>query len=444
MGKLFGTDGIRGVYGKELTNATAYLLGRSLTEMHPDHSPIIVTGRDTRRSGRSLEGSFCYGVTSAGGQILDLGILPVNAVSYYTRSFGADYGVMISASHNPPEYNGLKVFDAFGLKLCDEKERELERRMSRSEMTVSERFQFGIGPFENIGQNYAEVLISDIGDLSGLRIAADCAFGSVYSVAERVFSLKNAQFKCWNDENRGEWINQQCGATYPVFLKAQMSEEYELGFAFDGDADRCVVLQGDRILDGDRVLYLIAKYLKETERLRSETVVGTVLTNGGVERALKTQGMKLYRAEVGDKNVFRALSERKTTFGGEESGHYLFSDRFTCSDGLYTALMTAQIYREKGDLFEYSKEFRKIPSVRKNLPMEPKVLEDWEQEGFLKELTVQLRKRFPETEILVRASGTEPKVRVAVESEDRERNRYVTEYAESLLYGNALKKLEGR
>ena len=439
MGKLFGTDGIRGIYGKNLTNATAYLLGRTLTEAEPNRAPLIVTGRDTRPSGKSLEGSFCYGVTSAGGQVLNLGILPVNAVSYYTRSFGADYGVMFSASHNPPEYNGLKVFDAFGLKLCAEKEKALEMRMNRAEVSISEGFRCGNIPFENIAQNYAEILTADVCDLSELFIVADCAFGSAFSVAERAFSLKNARAICRNNENRGDRINRQCGATFPEFLKTQMPQGYDLGFAFDGDADRCVVLQGNRILDGNRLLYLIAKYLHETGRLHSQTVVGTVLTNGGVERALATQGLTLHRADVGDKNVFAALTSQKTTFGGEESGHYLFADRFSCSDGIYTALITAQIYKEKGDLFEYSKEFRPIPSVQKNLPMSPSVLEQWNREGFFPNLTEALLQRFPTTKILVRASGTEPQVRIFAESEDEAQNRYVTEYAEGLLLQNAAK-----
>ncbi len=429
----FGTDGIRGEAGKTVDAACAYLLGRALGE----DGNVVVVGRDPRISGESLQGILQYGVASVGGQALNLGVAPTNAVSYFTREFGADYGVMISASHNPPQDNGLKVFDAFGLKLCPQKERVLELRMEEDVYVSGER-RLGLFAQKGILSRYADVLLKDFpGDLQGLHLLADCCFGSAAGLAEEIFCRTGAEITCFNNVPDGQRINVSCGATHPLYLKAQ-GKGFDLGFSFDGDADRCVVLQGERILDDNRVFYAIAKYLKKHGLLCGPGVVGTVLTNGGAERALQTQGLALFRANVGDRNVFAEACAKGCNFGGEASGHYLFCDRFSCSDGIYTALMVSRIYRDEGDLFAFTEEYERIPGVSRTVEVSAEKREEMERKRLFETWTKHLRARFGIERLFVRPSGTEAKVRIYVESPCRQTNLEAAEYAESLVRREAV------
>ncbi|MEG1706395.1 MAG: phosphoglucosamine mutase, partial [Clostridia bacterium] len=319
---FFGTDGIRGTYGSTITDGTAFLLGKCLAQEH--QGVIVVVGRDTRKSGDALFNSLLLGIYSGGGNCINLGILPTNSVGHFTRKLGADFGVMISASHNPPKDNGLKVFDRYGVKLCEPMQLKLSANMEILLATVP-KGKVHEPVFYDIENIYCEDIMSKIKvNLHGINIALDCCYGASYRVGKTLFNLCGANVSAYCDFARGQLINVSCGATHTEFLQGKVEgTDCDLGFAFDGDCDRLAVFERDRLISPDRILYLYAKYMSECGLLNNNIVVGTVLTNGGVARALKKLGLTLSRSDVGDTNVFIKMMELSSNLGGENSGHYL-------------------------------------------------------------------------------------------------------------------------
>ncbi len=409
---FFGTDGIRGSFGSTLTTGTAFLLGKSLALS--GECPIVVVARDTRDSGEALYSALSDGVYDGGGNVINLGILPTNAVAHFTRKLGGDYGVMITASHNPPNDNGLKVFDRYGVKLCASKQRVLSKAMSS--LAVSDVCGVTEPVFYDIHNIYCEDVLRAISvDLSGVNVALDCCYGATYRVAPLVFGKAGANVTAFCAKPNGKKINVNCGATVPDFLCAAMPKHFDVGFSFDGDGDRLAVVQDGRVVPNSKVFYALAKHFKQTGALRHNAVVGTTLTNGGVEAALNDIGIKLLRSDVGDVNVFNLMASEGLTFGGEESGHYLLCDYATSSDAIINALAVCEVIRDNGSLWAFTEECAEVPSQLKSFPVAD--ASSAPTERALAATVARVTQQYPSCRVVLRKSGTENKLRAYVEGE---------------------------
>lgn len=416
---LFGTDGIRGTYGSTLDDSTAFLLGKSLAFL--GDCPIVVVARDTRLSGDNLFNALTHGVYAGGGNVINLGILPTNAVGHFVRKLGGDYGVMITASHNPPADNGLKVFDRYGVKMCKSKQDVISRMMDslkEEKLSNGKVFEPVFYDIENI---YCEDVLRLIkADLTKLNVALDCCYGSSYKVAPIVFSKAGANVASFCNSKQGRKINVDCGATHPEFLLGHLQNgKYHLGFAFDGDADRLAVFEGGKAVPNNKVFYAIAKYLKQQGKLTHNMVCGTTLTNGGVEASLNKLGIELVRTDVGDTNVFQGMVKHGLNFGGEESGHYLLCDYATTSDAIINALFVCKIYREVGSILKYSAECVDAPSKAVNIDISSANPRLASADG-LTMATNRISALYPDCRIVLRKSGTEPKIRAYAEGAQAE------------------------
>ena len=382
---LFGTDGIRGTYGSTLNDGTAFLLGKSLALL--SECPIVVIARDTRTSGAALFSALSKGVYAGGGNVINLGVLPTNAVGHFVRKLGGDYGVMITASHNPPDDNGLKVFDRYGVKMCASKQLVVSRMMSSlREETVSSVKVFE-PVFYDIDNIYAEDVIRAVGvKLDRLNVALDCCYGSAYKVAPLIFTKAGANVTAYCNQN---------------------------------DGDRLAVFEGKKFVSNNRIFYAVAKYLREEGRLAHNTVCGTVLTNGGVEQALGKLGVKLVRSGVGDINVFNRMVQDGLNFGGEESGHYLLCDLATTSDAIVNALFVCKIYQERGSILAYTAECVDAPSVSANIALTDANARLSTNEG-LSACANRISSLYPNCRIVLRKSGTENKIRAYLEGDNVE------------------------
>ena len=413
---FFGTDGIRGTYGSTLKDSTAFLLGKSLALL--GDCPIIVIARDTRLSGDSLFTYLAQGVYAGGGNVINLGILPTNAVGHFVRKLGGDYGVMITASHNPPNDNGLKVFDRYGVKLCQSKQIAVSQMMDslvNERAEVSKIYEPVFYDIENI---YSDDVLKSVNvDLTGVNIALDCCYGAAYKVAPLVFGKAGANIVAFCNQNIGESINVGCGATNPEFLQEKLKQgNFNLGFAFDGDGDRLAVFEGGEQVPNNRVFYAFAKYLYQHKELHNNTVCGTILTNGGVEHALNRLGIKLVRSGVGDTNVFNKMVADSLNFGGEESGHYLLTDYATSSDAIVNALFVCKIYAEKGSILRYTAECCEKPYASASIPI-TRTNQRLATEQSLTATVSRITALYPTCRVVLRKSGTENAVRAYLEGE---------------------------
>ncbi len=414
---FFGTDGIRGTYGSTLTDGTAFLLGKSLALLGGD-CPIVLICRDTRISGEKLFQALSQGVYAGGGNVINLGILPTNAVGHFVRKMGGDYGVMITASHNPPEDNGLKVFDRYGVKLCTSKQKVVSRMMNSLANTTLQTSKIVEPVFYDIENIYCDDVLKAVNaNLFGMKIAVDCCYGASYKVARTLFSKAGATVTAFCDKNCGKQINDGCGATHPEFLQSKLTQEYRLGFAFDGDADRLAVFENGKQVSNGKIFFAIAKYLKQKGLLHGNAVCGTTLTNGGVERALNDIGIQLLRSDVGDVNVFNLMVKNNLNFGGEESGHYLLCDYATSSDALVNALFVAKICKETGSLEQYCRECEELQGCSVNLPI-TESNERLAEPVSLQRTSKRIESLYPNCRLVLRKSGTERKVRAYAEGED--------------------------
>eukprot|EP00828_Plagiopyla_frontata_P019953 TRINITY_DN2547_c0_g2_i1.p4 TRINITY_DN2547_c0_g2~~TRINITY_DN2547_c0_g2_i1.p4 ORF type:complete len:366 (+),score=80.39 TRINITY_DN2547_c0_g2_i1:1503-2600(+) len=347
MSRMFGTDGVRGVANTELTAQTAYNLGRAgayvLTE--GAHKPKILVAKDTRISGDMLEAALISGILSVGAEAVVLGVVPTPAVAYLTRKYNADVGVMISASHNPVEYNGIKFFNDKGYKLSDELEDEIQRVIESDFENVPSPVGIKIGREKveiSALDDYTEFAKSTIPySLKGLKIALDCANGASYKSAVKAFRDLGADVFVINDNPDGTNINENCGSTHPEELMDYVvRKKCDMGFAFDGDADRCLAVDDKgNLINGDFILLLCGMYLKEIGKLKDDTIVVTVMSNLGLDIACKKEGINLVKTSVGDRYVLEEMLKEKYVLGGEQSGHVIFLDYNSTGDGLVTCLL---------------------------------------------------------------------------------------------------------
>ena len=413
---FFGTDGIRGTYGSTLKDSTAFLLGKSLALL--GDCPIILIARDTRLSGDNLFTALAQGVYSGGGNVINLGILPTNAVGHFVRKFGGDYGVMITASHNPPCDNGLKVFDRYGVKLCQSKQQVVSRMMDSLRNERVEPAKIYEPVFYDIENIYCADMLRNVNvHLSNVSVALDCCYGASFKVAPIVFAKAGAKVTAFCNQSAGANVNVGCGANNPEFLQEKMCEgNYHLGFAFDGDCDRLQVFEGTEAVPNNRIFYAYAKYLFEKGKLHNSTVCGTVLTNGGVEAALERLGVKLLRSDVGDVNVFNTMIAEGLNFGGEESGHYLLTDYATSSDAIVNALLVCKIFAEKGSILGYTAECCDKPFATANIPL-TKANQRLATNASLTATISRVSQLYPDCRIVLRKSGTENKVRAYLEGD---------------------------
>ena len=413
---FFGTDGIRGTYGSTLKDSTAFLLGKSLALL--GECPIIVIARDTRLSGDNLFTALVQGVYSGGGNVINLGILPTNSVGHFVRKMGGDYGVMITASHNPPNDNGLKVFDRYGVKLCESKQLVVSRMMDSLKNERAEVSKIYEPVFYDIENIYCDDMLKTVDvNLPYVKIALDCCYGASYRVAPLMFAKAGANVVAFCNQNIGAKVNVDCGATHTEFLLDKLKGgDYQLGFAFDGDADRLAVFEGTELVPNNRIFYAFAKYLHEKGKLHNNTVCGTVLTNGGVEQALSKLGIKLVRSSVGDTNVFNRMVEDSLNFGGEESGHYLLCDYATSSDAIVNALFASKIYAEKGSLLKYTAECADKPCASANIPI-TRTNQRLTTNQSLTATVSRITALYPTCRVVLRKSGTENTVRAYLEGE---------------------------
>ncbi|MGL4330968.1 phosphoglucosamine mutase [uncultured Clostridium sp.] len=430
MGRMFGTDGVRGVANTELTAQIAYNLGRAgayvLTE--GAHKPKILVAKDTRISGDMLESALIAGILSVGAEAVVLGVVPTPAVAYLTRKYGADAGVMISASHNPVEYNGIKFFNDKGYKLSDELEDEIQRVIESGFEGVPSPTGTDIGK-ETIEvsalDDYIEFAKETIPySLKGLKIALDCANGAAYKSSVKAFRELGADVFVINDNPDGTNINENCGSTHPEELMEYVVKKgCDLGFAFDGDADRCLAVDDKgNLVNGDFILMLCAKYLKEIGKLKDDTLVVTVMSNLGLDIAAKKEGINVVKTSVGDRYVLEEMIKDNYVLGGEQSGHVIFLDYNTTGDGLITALQIASIVKRKeAKLSELCSVMKELPQVLANatIPNEKKnlYLTDKEIQEEIKKIEDALH---GVGRVLIRPSGTEPLVRVMLEGENQE------------------------
>jgi len=423
LGKLFGTDGIRGVANRDLTPELAFRIGRiAAWKLGAEaESPLFVIGRDTRLSGPMLEGSLIAGITSAGGKVSLLGVVSTPAVAYLTRELGAAAGVIISASHNPIEDNGLKIFDGRGFKLPDALEDEIEAVYFRE----SDDLPRPVGP--RLGQagsdpgaleRYFNYLKSSAAPVNGLKLVIDCAHGAVCRMAGNLLQSLGASVVALHDEPDGNLINVRCGATDTADLERAVVENgAALGLAFDGDADRLIAIdEKGRVIDGDAMMAICGVDMAGKDQLSKRTIVATVMSNGGLDILAERHGIKVLRTAVGDRYVLEKMIEGGYNLGGEQSGHIIFSDHATTGDGLLTALQLLRVLQQAGKpLSEMAAALERLPQVLVNQKVGTK--EGWAENVKIKAAIEKLEQELGRHgRVLVRPSGTEPKIRVMLEA----------------------------
>ncbi len=410
MGNFFGTDGIRGIFGQNLTTSLAQTVGNALTQKVKN--PKILIGSDTRLSSDILKCTLASGVMLGGGDVVDVGIVPTSAISFLTKNT-FDFGIMISASHNLPKYNGIKIFQKSGRKMNDEEESELENFFS----STFESEHFGKYKQKNLSKKYVNFLLSNCEyDLKNLTICLDASNGSAYKIAPYLFRKLGAKVFTTACKNNGELINENCGSLHIENLQNLMKRKNgDLGFAFDGDADRVIAVNANgEIFDGDKILYILAKKFKSENRLYANTVVGTSHTNSGIMSALNKHKINLIRTDIGDKYVIDAMEKMNLMLGGEQSGHIILRDKISTGDGILTAItLTNCICKEQKTLSELF-DAKLLPQCNLDVVVNDKikVVNNEELREFISDITCDIS---PSGRVLVRASGTENKIRIMVE-----------------------------
>ena len=436
MGRLFGTDGVRGLANQDLNCELAFKLGQAGAYIltMAKHKPRILVGRDTRLSGDMLEAALIAGICSVGAEALVVGIIPTPAVAYLTRYYRADAGVVISASHNSMEYNGIKFFNNQGYKLPDELEDRIERIILEGAEEIPAPMGLDVGRvvrIKNAANEYIDFLKSTIDiKLDGLKIAIDCANGAAYKVAPEVLSQLGAEVYTIYNTPDGTNINDLCGSTHPDRLQSYVLETgADIGLAFDGDADRLIAVdEHGQLVDGDQIMAICGLDMKKRGILKNNTVVGTVMSNLGLGVALKEQKCKLIKTKVGDRYVLEEMLQGGYSLGGEQSGHIIFLDHSTTGDGILTALQLLSVLkRENKKLSQLASVMKKLPQVLVNARVAESKKTDYKEDSIIQQEIKRIEDIFKETgRVLIRPSGTEPLVRVMIEGEDQ---REIEEYA---------------
>jgi len=423
MGVFFGTDGIRGIVGEDLSFELALKCGKALSQLKPGCKVII--GRDSRISGQMLSQSISLGLVLGGASVIDVGIATTPSISYLTLCLGFDFGVVISASHNPAEYNGIKVFNSSGQKLTDKEESQIEKLMvHESPLNYNKVGNYLYKP--SILKKYINFLCAQVTNIKDINIAVDCANGASRSIARRVFAKLGVKAKFLSMAS-GDKINYKCGATYPQKVANFVKKNgLDYGFCFDGDADRIVMVgSSGEIYSGDNIIYCLANNPK---LFNNNVVVGTSLSNLGLELALKEKHISLERADVGDKYVIEKMQELGTNIGGEQSGHIIVSNLLPTGDGLLVALLLCNIMQ--GTNPHKYLNFKAFPQVMINVSTQDK-LRAMGSEELAKAINYATEELSGMGRVLVRPSGTENKIRIMVEAQSQARALTLAQYIAS-------------
>lgn len=429
MGRLFGTDGVRGVANRDLTyelaakigHAGAYVLGKE-----NNHAPKILIGMDTRISGHMLEAALAAGVMSMGGDVVCAGVVPTPAVAYLTKTLGFDAGIVVSASHNSAEFNGIKFFNSEGYKLRDEIEEEIENIVLDGEPVGERPIGGEVGSLtrdESLYLKYIDYVCSTVDvDFKGLKIALDCANGASSVTSPETFKRLGAEVLVLSNEPDGININAGCGSTHMEDLCAFVKEKgCDMGFAFDGDADRVLAVDKDgNVVDGDVIMSICGTHMKKQGKLKNNTIVATIMSNLGLFKMGEAEAINVAKTKVGDRYVLQEMLEKDYCLGGEQSGHVIFLDYNTTGDGLVTALQVTKIIKETGKrIDELAKVITIYPQVLRNARVARSGNSGYiEDEVIMDEINRLNAKYTVRGRVLIRPSGTEPLIRVMIEGKD--------------------------
>ena len=445
MRKYFGTDGIRRIANTELTPDLVYKVAKAgayVLSKHTDHSPTILIGRDTRLSGTLIESAMVAGFLSYGANVKLLGVIPTPAVAYLTRKLKADAGVVISASHNTYEFNGIKYFSNKGMKIPDTLEEEIEEVMESGKLDELTAVGDKIGTSEyalDLEDEYVYFFRKNFDDEieqynnKDFIVGLDTANGATYQVAEKVFKVLGINYKIINNNPNGININDGCGSTHLEGLKKfVVDNKLSLGVAYDGDGDRCLAVdeKGNEI-DGDKLLAIISQSLRRKGKLSKDTIVATVMSNLGLNKYTRDNGLELIQTKVGDRYVLEEMLKDGFNLGGEQSGHVILLDYNPTGDGILTSLMLIKTILEEGKkASELGDEIKLYPQVLVNAKVNSNKKYDYKENKEIKEAIEKLEKEFAgQGRVLIRPSGTEPLVRVMIEGEDQE---FITKKAKDI------------
>lgn len=432
MARLFGTDGVRGVANTELTGDLAFRLGRAgayVLTKEKKHAPRILVAMDTRISGDMLESALVAGICSVGAHAVVAGVIPTPAVAYLVRKYRLDAGVMISASHNPVEYNGIKFFDEQGYKLSDELEDEIENILMSCPEILPSPTGIGLGT-----KGYAEEALDDYlafltkttkEKFNGIKVALDCANGAAYKAAPLAMLDLGAQLCIIHNEPDGTNINDKCGSTHMEDLKKLVVENgADIGFAFDGDADRCLAVdEKGELIDGDKILAICGLDMKQRGELKKDTIVGTVMSNLGLIMMGRENDVKILQTAVGDRYVLERMLADGYNIGGEQSGHVIFLDYNSTGDGVLTAIQLLSVLKRSGKkASELASIMQVMPQVLVNARVNNAKKNNYMDDAVVRKAIEDLETEFSQDgRVLIRTSGTEPLVRVMIEGKDIEK-----------------------
>ena len=445
MRKYFGTDGIRRIANTELSPELVYRVAKAgayVLSKHSKKAPTILIGRDTRLSGTLIESAMVAGFLSYGANVKLLGVIPTPGVAYLTRKLQADASVVISASHNTYEFNGIKYFSNKGMKISDDVEEEIEEVMDSGKLDELSAVSEKIGVSEvstdlldeyvyffrkNFDDNIARLNRSDF------KVVIDTANGATYQVADKVFTTLGINHVIINNKPDGININAGCGSTHLEMLKEYVvKNKMSLGIAYDGDGDRCLAIdENGEEIDGDKLLAIISNYLKSKGKLAKDTIVATVMSNLGLNKYAEKNNMKLLQTKVGDRYVLEEMLKDGYNLGGEQSGHVILLDYNPTGDGILTSLMLIQAILEENEKASKMAEIIKLyPQVLINAKVNSEKKYDYDKDSEIKDAIEKLEKEFAGNgRVLIRPSGTEPLVRVMIEGEDQ---KYITQKAKEI------------
>ena len=445
MRRYFGTDGIRRIANTELTPELVYKVAKAgayVFSKHTDHRPTILIGRDTRLSGTLIESAMVAGFLSYGANVKLLGVIPTPGVAYLTRKLKADAGVVISASHNTYDFNGIKYFSNKGMKIPDNLEEEIEEVMDSEKIkelsAVSNKI--GVSEYrEDLIDEYVYFFRKNFDDnieklnKEDFIVGIDTANGATSEVAEKVFKMLGIKYKIINNHPDGININKNCGSTHLEMLKKYVKEnKLSMGFAYDGDGDRCLAIdENGEEIDGDKIMAIISNYLRKKGQLKKDTIVATVMSNLGLHKYARDNGLELLQTKVGDRYVLEEMLKGGFNIGGEQSGHIILLDYNPTGDGILTSLMLIQaVLEENKKASEVAKIIKLYPQVLVNAKVDNDKKYNYEKDEKIKTAIEKLEKEFAGNgRVLIRPSGTEPLVRVMIEGEDQE---YITKRANEI------------
>ena len=444
MGRLFGTDGVRGIANEELTPLLAMQLGQAgayVLTKEKEHKPTMMVGCDTRISGDMLANALMAGACSVGANCVYVGVIPTPAIAYLTKKYKVDAGVVISASHNPVEFNGIKFFNGNGYKLPDELEDEIEALIRCNMQGVKFPTGSGVGKIKyrtDAREEYINHAIQSVAvELKGLKIVADCAEGASYYTSVEALKELGAEVVAIHNNPDGTNINANCGSTHMEELQARVVyEKANIGLAFDGDADRLLAVdENGKIVDGDQIMAIVGNHMKREGRLKKDTIVATVMSNLGFFLMAEQNGITAEQTKVGDRYVLERMREIGASLGGEQSGHVIFLDENTTGDGLLSALHLLQVMVETGKpLSELSKVMEVLPQALVNAKVANHKKEHYLEYPEIAKAVEELTEKFAgEGRVLIRPSGTEPLVRVMIEGKDKELIQAEAEHLASLI-----------